>query len=220
MPILYSVIARGKIVLARFATCSGNFGEVADQILPKIDSADASKLTYGLGEYMCHYIVEDKVTYLCITDTDFERSKAFMFLNEIKKRFKISYGSNVYTALPFAMNAEFSRILSSQMRFFSDPKESDKIVKVKEDVDELRNIMVQNIESLTTRGERLELLINKADNLNASSVTFSSTSRHLARSMFWKNIKIWAFSSLLLLVIIYFIVSMACGGLSWQNCLA
>ncbi|KAK2717477.1 hypothetical protein QYM36_006302, partial [Artemia franciscana] len=69
MPILYSVIARGKIVLARFATCSGNFGEVADQILPKIDSADASKLTYGLGEYMCHYIVEDKVTYLCITDT-------------------------------------------------------------------------------------------------------------------------------------------------------
>ena len=47
--------------------------------------------------------------YLTITEDDFARSKAFRFLEEIKKRFVITFGKNVYTALPYAMDTEFAR---------------------------------------------------------------------------------------------------------------
>ena len=46
---------------------------------------------------------------------DFERSRAFSFLTEVKKRFQTTYGSRAQTALPYAMNSEFSSTLAAQM---------------------------------------------------------------------------------------------------------
>lgn len=74
-------------------------------------------------------------------------------------------------------------------------------------------------ENVTTRGERLELLVNKTEMLQNSSVSFRNTSRSLARAMFWKNIKLYVIVVLVLIFIIYIIVSMSCGGLAWQGCI-
>lgn len=54
-----------------------------------------------------------KVLWICVQD--FERSRAFSFLNEVKKRFQTTYGSRAQTALPYAMNSEFSSTLAAQM---------------------------------------------------------------------------------------------------------
>uniref|UniRef100_A0A0B7ALS0 Uncharacterized protein n=1 Tax=Arion vulgaris TaxID=1028688 RepID=A0A0B7ALS0_9EUPU len=48
MPILFAVVARGTTVLAKYASCAGNFTEVAEQILLKIPQEN-SKLTYSHG---------------------------------------------------------------------------------------------------------------------------------------------------------------------------
>ncbi|XP_025087433.1 vesicle-associated membrane protein 7-like [Pomacea canaliculata] len=214
MPILFSVIARGTTVLAKYASCAGNFTEVTEQILAKIPQNENSKLTYSHGSYLFHYIAEEKIIYLCITDDDFERSKAFSFLNEIKRRFQSQYGMRAQTALPYAMNSEFSRIMATQMRLASDEK-PDQLSKVQDEVDELKGIMVRNIDQIAERGERLELLVDKTEDLSAHSVTFKKTSRGLARSLWWKNIKITVIIVIVVIVLIYFIVSAACGGLDW-----
>lgn len=46
---------------------------------------------------------------------DFQRSRAFLYLNEIKRRFQAAYGQGAQTALAYAMNSEFSRVLSNEM---------------------------------------------------------------------------------------------------------
>ncbi|KAJ4435762.1 hypothetical protein ANN_18381 [Periplaneta americana] len=53
------------------------------------------------------------------------------------------------------------------------------------------NIDIYFADNVAMRGERLELLVNKTENLSANSVTFRKTSRNLARSMFWKNVKLY-----------------------------
>lgn len=90
------------------------------------------------------------------------------------------------------------------------------------------------------RGERLELLVNKTANLSDNvskspliyfilfygflnffqSISFRKTSRNLARSMFWKNVKLYVIIGAIIIVVLYFIISMACGGLAWQKCIA
>lgn len=40
--------------------------------------------------------------------------------------------------------------------------------KVHGELDELKDIMVKNIDSVAMRGERLELLVNKTENLTSS----------------------------------------------------
>lgn len=74
-------------------------------------------------------------------------------------------------------------------------------------------------ENVTSRGERLELLVNKTENLRDNSVSFRKTSRNLARAMFWKNIKLYVIIGIIILLIVYLIISMACGGLAWQHCI-
>ncbi|KAK3100700.1 hypothetical protein FSP39_023943 [Pinctada imbricata] len=167
MPILFAVVARGTTILAKYASCAGNFSEVTEQILNKI-GAENSKLTYSHGSYLFHYISDDRIVFLCITDDDFERSKAFHFLNEIKRRFEMQYGVRAKTALPYAMNSEFSRVLASQMRHVTESREPDQMNKVQGQVDELKGIMVKNIDMVADRGEKLELLVDKTEELNAN----------------------------------------------------
>lgn len=171
---------------------------------------------------------------------EFERARAFLFLTEINRRFIQTYGLQVATAIAYGMNTEFSRILASEMKHYSESKEVDAITRVHGQIDELKDIMVKNIgkqfkkknkkeihlrichpsiENVTTRGERLELLVNKTENLRDTSVSFRKTSRNLARAMFWKNVKLYVIVGLILLFIVYIIVSMACGGLAWQSCI-
>lgn len=217
MPLLYSVVSRGTTVLAKYASCAGNFSEVTEQIIAKI-SPETPKLTYSHGSYLFHYIVEDDIIYLCITDDEFERGRAFSFLNEIKKRFQGTYGARAQTALPFAMNCDFSRVLATQMKYFSDSKDHDTVSRVQGELDELKDIMVKNIDTVAARGERLELLVDKTENLSSSAVTFRKSSRNLARAMLLKNIKITVIIVATIIIILYFIVSASCGGLDWRNC--
>ncbi|XP_037677976.1 vesicle-associated membrane protein 7 isoform X3 [Choloepus didactylus] len=104
--------------------------------------------------YLFHYICQDRIVYLCITNDDFERSRAFNFLNEIKKRFQTTYGSRAQTALPYAMNSEFSSVLAAQLKHHSENKGLDKVMETQAQVDELKGIMVRNIGERNTLGER------------------------------------------------------------------
>ncbi|ALC42426.1 CG1599 [Drosophila busckii] len=218
MPILYSVIARGTTVLAKFAECVGNFGEVTEQIIGRI-GVHNHKMTYTHGDFLIHYTCENKLIYMCITDNEFERSRAFLFLADIKQKFIQTYGLQVATAIAYAMNTEFSKVLSQQMVYFSQSREVDSITRVSGQIDELKDIMIKNIDSLRDRGEKLELLVNKTENLSNNSVAFRKASRNLARQMFWKNIRVYVVVGLVIIFIIYVIVSMACGGLDWHSCI-
>lgn len=215
MPILFSVVARGTIVLAKYATCVGNFTEVTEQILSKIPPHD-DKLTYSHGTYLFHYVAENKLVYFCITDDKFQRSRAFLFLNEIKSRFISAFGDTAQTAIPYAMNGEFARILATEMKHYSDSK--DHLARAQEGLDELKNIMVKNIDNMAMRGEKLELLVDKATNLATNSVSYRNTSRTLQRSLFWKNIKMYVIMALIAGLAVYLIGAMACGGLAWKSC--
>lgn len=218
MPILFSMIARGQTVLAKYADCVGNFTEVTEQIIPKIQLTD-HKLTYLHGNYLIHYICDNRIIYLCITDDKFDRSRAFLYLQDINERFICMYGLSVATAITYAMNTEFARTLASQMRAINEGQQQDEISRVNGEIGELKDIMVKNIENITNRGERLELLVNQTENLRNNSVTFRQTSRNLARTMFWRNVRMYFLVTAILLFVIYVIVSMACGGLLWQSCI-
>uniref|UniRef100_A0A6M2DHU0 Vesicle-associated membrane protein 7 n=1 Tax=Xenopsylla cheopis TaxID=163159 RepID=A0A6M2DHU0_XENCH len=217
MPILYSVVSRGTTVLAKYASCAGNFAEVTEQIMAKIPP-DNNKLTYSHGNYLFHYICENRLIYMCITDDEFERARAFLFLNEIKRRFFASFGMTAENAIAYAMNSDFSNILAAEMKHFSESREIDTMAKVHGQLDELKDIMVKNIDNVAMRGERLELLVNKTDNLSNNSVTFRKTSRNLARAMFWRKVKIYIVIAGALILGTYIIGSMACGGLAWKSC--
>ena len=104
----------------------------------------------------------------------------------------------------------------------------EKINEIEQEIDATKQILCENIDQLTDRGESLHLLVDKSDQLSNTvnlkfcfnenhlcsqiytfffklqSVSFKVTSTNLARSYYWKHIRLIAGFFLLSLVIIIF----------------
>jgi len=218
MPIIYSLVSRGAQVLAEYTSSglTGNFSTVTRVLLKKIPEADG-KLSYIYDRYIFHYVVSDGLTYLCMTDKDFTRLVAFQFLAEVQSRFLATYGERAKTAIAFAFNADFQRVLQQHMEKFNSQK-NDRIAKVQEEISQVKDVMIKNIDKVLERGEKIELLVDKTEVLDQHAFKFKKASTKLKRAMWWKNAKLTILIILVLLGVIYFILALACGGASLPGC--
>jgi len=187
--------------------------------LEKIPTSANSKMSYVYERHIFHYMVDAGLTYLCMADEEFGRRIPFMYLEDLKSRFKSAYGDRGKSALAFGMNEDFSRVMKNLMDYYSNNPNADKISTLKGEVDEVKNVMVQNIEKVLERGEKIELLVDKTEELSSNAFKFKKQSTALKRSMWFKNVKLMILIVAILLVVVYIIVALACGGLAFQGCI-
>ena len=215
MTILYALVARGKTVLSEFTFTSGNFPTITRLLLGRIVMARSGKMSYIYDQYVFHYVCEEGLLYLCMCDDpdSQKRRVPFAFLEDVKRRFLAAYGDVAQTAIAFAMNLEFSRVLQQQMELFNGPMgDRQQFSAVHQKLDDVKNVMVQNIEMVLERGEKLELLVDKTDRLNTTAFTFEKSSRKLKEAMFWKKVKLYMLAIGLLGFVVFIITWVACGA--------
>ena len=70
----------------------------------------------------------------------------------------------------------------------------------------VREIMVHNVEQILSRGERIELLVDKTDNLSGQAWAFRRGAKDVRRREFWKNQKILALCVVVGLVSLFALV--------------
>ena len=78
----------------------------------------------------------------------------------------------------------------------------DKVDKVRADMDDVKNVMVDNIEKVLKRGEKIELLVDKTDNLNQQSIRFKKHSTQLKQAMWWQNARLMIFVGVVVVVVV------------------
>ena len=171
MTILYALIARKKSVLAEFTSSSGNFPTVTRVLLSKIPDSD-SKMSYEYDKYRFHYIVDQGITFLCMSDESSKNRAAFSFLEEIKRLFRDRFGSVEQTALAFSLNELFSPTLQQRIEFYNTNPSTDNISRVQAQIDTVKDVMVENIDRVLERGERIELLVDKTEQLHQQAFKF------------------------------------------------
>lgn len=222
MTIVYSLVSRGKTVLAEYTATSGNFPTVTRVILGKIPQGDG-KRTYTYDNHVFHFIVEEGICFLCMSDELNKHRIPYAFLNDIKENFYAKYGRELpQRAIAFSMNDEFSNILRDRMDYYNTgaAHHSDSIGRVQGQIDQVKDVMVQNIEKVLERGEKIELLVDKTDRLNQTAFKFEKSSRVLRRTLWWSKVRFWVCSTTIVAVVIYLLAaSFLCGGLALPQCI-
>ncbi|KAF3336569.1 vesicle-associated membrane protein 714 [Carex littledalei] len=213
MAILYAVVARGTVVLAEFAAVTGNAGAVARRILEKLppESESESRLCFSQDRYIFHVLRSDGITYLCMANDTFGRRVPFLYLEDIHMRFMKNYGKVAHMALAYAMNDEFSRVLHHQMEFFSSNPSNDTLNRLR---NEIHTIMVENIDKILDRGDKIALLVDRTATMQDSAFHFRKQSKRLRRALWLKNAKLLMVMTGLILVFLYLIIAACCGGLT------
>ncbi|CAF3777294.1 unnamed protein product [Rotaria magnacalcarata] len=79
----------------------------------------------------------------------------------------------------------------------SDPvdNKTNNLNALRADVTETTNVLRVTVEKLVDRGDRLDALNARAEDLNSSSYHFHGSARRIQRTMKWRNYKITIFIS-------------------------
>ncbi|KAG6409505.1 hypothetical protein SASPL_127545 [Salvia splendens] len=190
MAILYALVARGSVVLAEYSATSTTANAIARQILEKIPGNNDTNASYSQDRYIFHVKRTDGLTVLCMADDTAGRRIPFAFLEEIHQRFVRTYGRAVLSAQPYAMNDEFSRVLSQQIEYFSSDPNADRINRLKGEMSQVRNVMIENIDKVLDRGDRLELLVDKTATMQGNTFRFRKQARRFRNTVWWRNVKL------------------------------
>ncbi|XP_041825304.1 vesicle-associated membrane protein 8 [Melanotaenia boesemani] len=83
---------------------------------------------------------------------------------------------------------------------------AQKLDQVQTQVNEVKVILKDNINKVLERGDRLDDLIGKTDDLQASADSFQRTSTRVARKYWWKNIKMMIIIGVVVLIVLILII--------------
>ncbi|XP_060765006.1 vesicle-associated membrane protein 8 [Neoarius graeffei] len=93
----------------------------------------------------------------------------------------------------------------------AQPQGSGKINQLQDQVNDVKVILKDNINKVMERGERLDDLIGKTDDLQASADSFQRTSARVSRKYWWKNTKMMIIIGVVVFIIVLLIVLLATG---------
>ena len=68
---------------------------------------------------------------------------------------------------------------------YQNPENYDKITKINKNIESVKIIMLQNIEKVLERGEKIDDLVRKSHDLSKTSKKFYKTSKKLNKCCFW-----------------------------------
>lgn len=220
--LLYGLVARGQVVLAEFSATQTNASTIARQILEKISSqgSNDSNSSYSHDRYIFHVKKTDGLTVLCMADDASGRRIPFSFLEDIHQRFVRTYGRAIHSAPAYGMNDEFSRILSQQMEHYSNDPDADRLNRLKGEMSHVRNVMIDNIDKVLQRGDRLALLVEKTTTLQGNTLRFKRQARRFQNTLWWRNVKLTVALVLIIMIVIYVLIAFICNGPLLPSCLA
>jgi len=178
-------------------------------------------MTYQYDDtYQFHYQTAAGITCLCMSDAATTKHRvAAAFLNQLMESLVAAYGTEApLQAIAFSYNESFAPTIATLMQQYNTQGVDDNIAQVQSQLDTVRQSMVQNIEQVLERGERIELLVDKTDRLNQQAFRFESSSRQLRNALYWRRIRLLgAVATAVLLVLLVGTMSM-CGGVTFSHC--
>ncbi|XP_051129524.1 putative vesicle-associated membrane protein 726 [Andrographis paniculata] len=212
-PLIYSFAARGTVILADYTEFKGNFTSVAAQCLEKLPASN-NRFTYNCDGYTFNYLVDNGFTYCVVAAESAGRQMPVAFLERIKDDFNKRYGGGkAATASANGLKKEFGPKLKEHMKYCCEhPEEINKLVKVEAQVAEVKGVMMENIDKVLDRGEKIELLVDKSENLRSQAQDFKKQGGKVKLKLWIQNMKMKLLVVLILTVLIIVLILIICPG--------
>jgi len=105
-----------------------------------------------------------------------------------------------------AIDDAFARVLDQQMDYYNYSPEADEIRNIKSKLSEVglliqnsipltwsqvMDVMVNNIDKVLDRGEKIEVLVNQTNKLQTSSYRMTRSATKLKKRLWWKNVYLY-----------------------------
>ncbi|KAM3271249.1 hypothetical protein ACQJBY_041802 [Aegilops geniculata] len=208
---IYAMVARGTLVVAEHTAYTGNFRDIAAQCLHKLPAGD-SRFTYTCDGHTFTFLLHQGYAYCVVATESAGREVPLAFLERIKEEFNKRYaGGKAATATANSLSKDFGPRLKEQMQYCMDhPEEVSRLSKVQAQVSEVKGIMIENIDKVIDRGEQIEGLVTRTEQLHDHALDFRTEGTRIRRRMWYQNMKIKLIVAGIVVAIILIIVLSIC----------
>ncbi|KAK7198619.1 vesicle-associated membrane protein [Novymonas esmeraldas] len=220
MPINSSLVAFERAIVAE-ESVSQSVKPALQKMLSLLPRHDA-KVSYQFEQDVFHFLVENEIVYACTTSGHYENRIVFGFLIHVKDAFKTAFAGGAdryprHADLTLAHCHSFSSTLASSRKVFNENPQSDKIGRIKDQINTTREVMLQNLDSIIERGDRIDTLCDRTELLRDEAQGFQSNARSLKHAILMHNIKI-AIGVVIFLAVLALIIAFAVCGIDFKKC--
>ena len=170
-----------------------------------------------MGQLGVHIVTNATYGVIGISESEITMRVGHGFIDELMELF-----TRMFVEPPEKLNAKicgsFEKTILETAVKFSEGGEAEtgdvRTRKVKKAVDEVKGLALDNIEKVLQRGEQIDDIVDRTDDLAMSAATFETSSRTLRRKMWWNSTKgqIMIVGGIIAFLIVVYLVF--CGGIS------
>ena len=182
---------------------------------------EASSLNYG-NDYTIFYKNDSLITILCATDINYPNQTAFEFLNVLLNTFRSQYKEeDIKNAYSYSYNNDFKKIIKTKITYYNtnlDSKDLTNLDRLKDSLLDMKNNLVETVQTLHLRESELSHNVEKAEDLKVKTDELLINARKVKKlekenTPFKKIIPIIIGG-----VVVYCIFAIMCGGSRMPNC--
>ena len=122
------------------------------------------------GHVVHCYVRSDGLGGTVITDEEYPARVAFVLLGQFLDEFASSVG-DAWKSCTVPESMAFPP-LEEYLQKYQDPSSADKITKIQKDLDDTTKILHKTIDDVLKRGEKLDDLVDRSNDLSAQSKMF------------------------------------------------
>jgi len=184
--------------------------DAINMVLQKVSRVDHRRTLTHKNNIDIHYKISKGVCFMCVSDSRFKKRICFGLLDDMEQNWHKGA----------IKGSKGDRVLKERLAFFNDTR-NDKLTLLNERVDELKDVLVDDIDKVMERGDRLENLVSSTDELAQSGRIFQRGATSVKRATMWKLIilviMIIVIAIVVIAVIILIIVAAVCSGFNCKK---
>lgn len=224
MSVVYALVARQQHVLCEHTegASSGNFPTVTRAVLRHLADQESSctsvpsRSVFPYNEFNFFFLHDDGLTYLCMAEERVHANVAFLMLTDMKDRFVTKYGTKGKTAIAYAMSP-FASEIRELMKKYDNYKIETPLSQLRQKMEHVKIVMIENVNQLMERGEKIDLLVVRTDKLRQESARYQRVTKEVRRMYCWENLKYMVILFLCVCLLLFIITFMVCG-IDFSSC--
>lgn len=128
--------------------------------------------------YLCHlYASPAGVTAVCFADAEYPARVAFGYLSKVCEDFVQATGGQLSSSVEDNCMSAFQTKHLQLLKQFQDPSQADQLTKIMNELEQTNLVLHETIEAALERGQKIDTLIDKSNDLSGSSKMFYKTAK-------------------------------------------
>jgi len=134
------------------------------------------------------YQINGDVVFITLWEKNYPRKLSAAFISEIQKEYESQYpASEVAKVDRGYLHIKFDNFIQKTKKSFMDINNKQNLSKVTEELSDATRIMTKNVTELLIKGEKLQQLGKKADDLVMGTQKYLTNTKNLNAMLFWRT---------------------------------